>query len=170
MPGPWGWWSDPNAWNSTVYTPLRRGRFFGTSELRLAVLYLLSESPRHGYELMKELELRSGGSYRVGAGTMYPTLQMLEDEGMVTSEQRDDKRIYSLTDLGRAEVEKEASAISDIWKKASHWGDWGPWVAGPIGALMKATFHAVSRAGTDKEKKAKIEEALDRTKRELEAL
>jgi DNA-binding PadR family transcriptional regulator len=68
------------------------------------VLSLVSERPKHGYELMKELEARSGGSYRVSAGTMYPTLQMLEDEGMVTSEQHDGKRVYSLTDLGRAEL------------------------------------------------------------------
>jgi DNA-binding PadR family transcriptional regulator len=131
---------------------------------------MLEERPKHGYELIKELESRSGGSYRVSAGSMYPSLQMLEDEGLVTSEQRDGKRIYSLTDLGRAEVAKEAAAIERIWQKASHWGDWGPWVAGPIGSLMKATFHAVNRAGTDKEKKAKIEAILDQTRRDLEAL
>jgi DNA-binding PadR family transcriptional regulator len=131
---------------------------------------MLMERPKHGYELMKELELRSGGSYRVSAGTMYPALQMLEDEGMVTSEQRDGKRVYSLTELGQAEVAKEADTIDRIWQKASHWGDWGPWVAGPIAGLMKATFYAVSRAGSDKEKKAKIEGILDQTRRDLEAL
>ncbi|MBV8846211.1 MAG: helix-turn-helix transcriptional regulator [Bryobacterales bacterium] len=138
--------------------------------MRLAILSMLVEGPKHGYELMKELETRSGGSYRVSAGSMYPALQMLEDEGMVTSEQRDGKRIYSLKDPGRAEVEREAAAIDRIWRKASHWGDWGPWVAGPIGGLIKATFHAVNRAGTDSEKRAKIEDILDRTRRELEGL
>jgi len=170
MSGPWGWWSDASTWNSWFYTPLKRGRFFGSAELRLAVVSMLTERPKHGYELMKELETRSGGSYRVSAGSMYPCLQMLEDEGLVTSEQRDGKRIYSLTDLGRAEAEKEAATIDGIWQKASRWGDWGPWVAGPIGGLMKATFHAVNRAGADREKKARIEEILDRTRRELEAL
>ena len=170
MSGQWGWWSDPSAWNSSFYTPLRRGRFFGASELRLAVLSMLAERPKHGYELMKELETRSGGSYRVSAGSMYPALQMLEDEGMVVSEQRDGRRIYNLTELGRAEVEKEAATIEKIWQKASHWGDWGPWVAGPFGGLMKATFHAVNRAGSDTAKKSKIEEILDRTRRELESL
>ena len=119
---------------------------------------------------MKELESRSGGSYRVSAGSMYPALQMLEDERMVTSELRDGKRIYSLTDLGKAEVAKEAATIERVWQKASHWGDWGPWVAGPIAGLMKATFHAVNRAGNDQEKKAKIEDILEQTRRELEAL
>ncbi|HEY7338434.1 MAG TPA: PadR family transcriptional regulator [Bryobacteraceae bacterium] len=170
MAGPWGWWSDPNAWNSWFYTPLRRGRFFGASELRLAILSMLEEKPKHGYELMKELESRSGGSYRVSAGTMYPSLQMLEDEGMVTSEQLDGRRVYTLTDLGKAEVEKERAAIDRIWQKASHWGDWGPWVAGPIAALMKATFHAVTRAANDREKKATIERVLDQARRDLESL
>jgi len=53
MSGPWGRWSDPNAWNSWVYTPLRRGRFFGASELRLAILSMLGERPKHGYELSR---------------------------------------------------------------------------------------------------------------------
>jgi DNA-binding PadR family transcriptional regulator len=101
---------------------------------------------------------------------MYPSLQMLEDEGMVTSEQLDGRRVYTLTDLGKAEVEKERAAIDRIWQKASHWGDWGPWVAGPIAALMKATFHAVTRAANDREKKATIERVLDQARRDLESL
>jgi DNA-binding PadR family transcriptional regulator len=134
------------------------------------MLSMLEEKPKHGYELMKELESRSGGSYRVSAGTLYPSLQLLEDEGMVTSEQRDGRRVYTLTDLGKAEVEKERAAIDRIWQKASHWGDWGPWVAGPIAGLMKATFHAVTRAANDGEKKARIEQVLDQARRDLESL
>lgn len=168
--GPFGWWSDPNAWNAYFYTPLRRGRFFSGQEVRLAILSLLSERPKHGYELMKEIEMRSGGSYKVSAGTIYPALQQVEDEGLVTSEHRDGKRIYSLTDEGRAEVEKEAAAIEDIWRKTSHWGEWGPWVAGPFGAVAKAAFLATRRAGGDPAKRAKVEEILDRTRRELDGL
>jgi len=62
--GPWGW-----------------GRFFGAGEVRLALLSLLENEPKHGYQLMKDLEDRSGGLYRASAGTIYPTLQLLEDEG-----------------------------------------------------------------------------------------
>ena len=84
----------------------RRGRFFGAGEVRIAILSLLAEKPRHGYDLMKEIETRSSGSYRVSAGTMYPALQQLEDEGMIVSETRDGKRVYQITELGRAELER----------------------------------------------------------------
>ena len=93
---------------------LGRGRFFGPGEVRLALLSLLSEGPRHGYELMKELESRSGGIYRASAGTVYPTLQQLEDEGLATSEPREGKRVYQLTDAGQRELEQETEAVERI--------------------------------------------------------
>ena len=168
--GPWGFWGDAKNWDAYVFTPLKRGRFFSGIEVRLAILSLLSEGPKHGYELMKEIESRSGGSYKVSAGSIYPALQQLEDEGLVTSEHREGRRIYQLTDSGRAEVEREAAAIAEIWRKTSHWGEWGPWVAGPFGAVAKAAFLATKRAGADPAKRARVEEILDRFRRELDSL
>jgi DNA-binding PadR family transcriptional regulator len=101
-----------------------RGRFFGPGEVRLALLSLLAERPQHGYELMRGLEERSGGTYRASAGTIYPTLQQLEDEGLVVSEATSGKRVYRVTEAGRAEVEREAEAIAEIWRRADDWGDW----------------------------------------------
>jgi len=60
----------------------------------------------HGYDVIQELESRSGGAWRPSPGSIYPTLQMLEDGGLVTSEDRDGKRVYSLTEAGKAEVEE----------------------------------------------------------------
>jgi DNA-binding PadR family transcriptional regulator len=82
-----------------------RGRFFGAGEVRLALLDLLKEEPKHGYQLMKELEARSGGLYQASAGSVYPTLQQLEDEGLVVSEQRDGKRVYRITEAGLSELQ-----------------------------------------------------------------
>src|SRR5579863_1218930 len=65
----------------------RWGRFFGPGEIRLALLSLLESDSKHGYELMKELETKSGGIYKASAGAIYPALQQLEDEGMVISDQ-----------------------------------------------------------------------------------
>ena len=77
--GPWAW----------------AGRFFEPGEVALALLSLLEAGPKHGYELMKELEQRSHGSYRASAGTIYPKLQQLQDEGLVTSSSEDGgKRVY----------------------------------------------------------------------------
>jgi DNA-binding PadR family transcriptional regulator len=73
--------------------------------VRVAILALLLERPMHGYEMMQELESRTGGVWRPSAGSIYPTLQMLEDEGLVKSEEVGDRRRYSLTDSGRKEAE-----------------------------------------------------------------
>src|SRR5690348_17551298 len=80
-----------------------RSRFFESGEMRLAILSLLSEGPKHGYQLMKLMEERSGGLYRASAGSVYPTLQQLEDEDLIRSEQQDGKRVYSIK-IGRAHV------------------------------------------------------------------
>jgi DNA-binding PadR family transcriptional regulator len=159
------WWSE-----QAFSTAFRRGRFFTAAELRLAVLSMLEERPKHGYELMKELETRSGGSYKASAGTMYPTLQQLEDEGLVVCEQDGGRKVYRLTLEGQAELGRQRDAIEDIWSKTSHWGDWGPWVAGPFGAMSKAAFLATKRAAGDREKRKRIEEILERARRELETL
>ncbi len=70
-------------------------------DIKFILLTLLSEGPRHGYDLIKELEARFGGFRRLSPGSVYPTLQLLEDGGYLTSEQIDGKRVYTVTDSGR---------------------------------------------------------------------
>jgi len=74
---------------------MRRG------DTRRALLAALLDGPGHGYELMGRLEARSGGMWRPSPGSVYPTLQLLEDEGLVHAEERDGTRVYDLTDAGR---------------------------------------------------------------------
>src|SRR6266567_4290093 len=76
-------------------------RFFGRGDVKFALLELLQERPMHGYEMMKALEEKSGGFYSPSAGSIYPTLQMLEDRGFVTSNNVEGKKIYTITDSGR---------------------------------------------------------------------
>ena len=79
-------------------------------DVKFVLLELLKDKPYHGYELIKAIEERSGGFYRPSAGAIYPTLQLLEDEGNVTSEVVNDKRVYTITDAGRKLLqEREAS-------------------------------------------------------------
>jgi DNA-binding PadR family transcriptional regulator len=73
-------------------------------DVRSAILALLDDRPMHGYEMITELEERTGGRWRPSAGSIYPTLQLLEDEGLVKAEEADDKRVYSLTDSGKEAV------------------------------------------------------------------
>jgi DNA-binding PadR family transcriptional regulator len=82
----------------------RRGGRMRRGEIRTALLAVLAEAPGHGYEVMQRLEEKSGGAWRPSPGSVYPTLQLLEDEGLVRSTERDGKRIYELSDEGRAEA------------------------------------------------------------------
>ena len=81
-----------------------RGGRMRRGEIRFALLAALAEEPAHGYEIMQRLEEKSAGAWRPSPGSVYPTLQMLEDEGLVRSTERDGKRVFELTDAGRAEL------------------------------------------------------------------
>jgi DNA-binding PadR family transcriptional regulator len=89
---------------------------FAHGSLRLYLLSLLAEEPRHGYELIQALSDRFGGTYVPSAGTIYPRLAKLEEEGLVTKSTDGRKTVYSITDAGRAELatrEHELDAIED---------------------------------------------------------
>ncbi len=86
--------------------PWGRGQRARRGDVRIGLLTLLQDKPMHGYDLIRELEERSGGMWRPSPGSIYPTLQMLEDEGLVTSEDRDGKRVFSITDAGTAEIQE----------------------------------------------------------------
>lgn len=81
------------------------GRFFGRGDMKFALLHLLRERPMYGYEMIKALEERSGGFYTPSPGSIYPTLQMLEERGFVSSAEVEGKKVYSITDSGRALLE-----------------------------------------------------------------
>ncbi len=152
-----------------------RARFFKPGELRLALLSLLADSPKHGYELMKQLEARSGGLYRASAGSVYPTLQQLEDEGLAHSEQKDGKRVYRLTPEGEQLAEDEAPAIRRIWRRAEEWGDWSyasvpeAWeIVRPAMELAKAALRVVGRDDAETEHVDRVREILEKARRDIE--
>src|SRR4051794_31548510 len=82
----------------------------GRGDIRAAILALLAEQPMHGYQIMRELRDRSGGAWRVSPGSVYPTLSQLEDEELIRAEQAGGKRVFTLTEAGKAEAEQVASA------------------------------------------------------------
>ena len=87
-----------------------RGRGHGRrsrGDVRAAILALLAERPMHGYEMIQELEARTGGVWRPSPGSVYPTLQLLEDEGLIAGEEGEGRRRFTLTDTGRAEAERQ---------------------------------------------------------------
>lgn len=100
----------------------RVGTRMGRGDVRSAVLVLLAEESMHGYQVIREIEERTGGRWKPSAGSVYPTLQMLADEGLVTASTENDRKTYSLTDAGR-EAAAEASApwaTADSRKDSSH--------------------------------------------------
>jgi DNA-binding PadR family transcriptional regulator len=97
--------------------PRGRGRGRGRArrgDVRLAVLRLLAEEPRNGYQLMQAIEERSGGNWRPSPGSMYPTLSQLEDEGLISSAQAEGSREFEITDAGREHLETRAGE-PDPW-------------------------------------------------------
>ena len=92
---------------------MRRG------DVRAAILVLLAEQPYNGYGLMQEIESRSEGVWRPSPGSVYPALQQLEDEGLVRAEERDGRKLYALTDAGRAYVEERGDALGEPWTAAT---------------------------------------------------
>lgn len=97
------------------------GSFFGRGpraargDIRAAILALLEEQPRHGYQIIQELDERTGGVWRPSPGSVYPTLQHLEDEGLVAGEDRDGKRVFTLTDQGREAVASRPDTEPKPW-------------------------------------------------------
>jgi DNA-binding PadR family transcriptional regulator len=100
--GPGFWRGGPRA---------RRG------DVRAAVLLLLAEGPLNGYQLMQEIESRSNGMWRPSAGSIYPALAQLEDEGLVRGEEQDGKRTFVLTDTGRAHVDERRTELGAPWEQ-----------------------------------------------------
>ena len=105
-------------WGEEGGPPWAVGRRMRRGDVRVALLDALGDGPAHGYELISRLEGRSGGMWRPSAGSVYPTLQLLEEQGLVTGRDEDGKRIYSLTESGRAEA--------DSARQQQPWTEGGP--------------------------------------------
>jgi len=154
-----------------------RARFFEFGEVRLAVLSLLLEGPKHGYQLMKEMQERSGGTYRASAGSIYPTLQQLEDEGLIESDQKEGRRVYRLTVAGRHELEKDPDGVKRIWERAERWDDWGQcmgpetmFFAGALATVVKSTLRAAKWAAGRPEREERLRTIVRRVCKELDDL
>ena len=122
----------------------------------------------HGYEMIQELEERTGGQWRPSAGSIYPTLQLLEDEGLVKGEEVNGKRVFSLTDAGRKAADEEASGTSP-WEEAAAGAD------SPLGRLRVAAVQLgaaamqVGRAGSE-DQISRAADLLTETRRRIYAI
>lgn len=117
--------------------PRHRGRR-RRGDIRIALLFGLEAGPAHGYELIQRLGERTGGRWKPSPGSVYPTLQMLEEEGLVSAAEQDGKKVYELTDAGREALSERAAAGGPPWM--------GPEAGGPHGDLRAAVGQLVMAA------------------------
>jgi DNA-binding PadR family transcriptional regulator len=155
-PGPWGF---PGRGRGRG----RRGR----GNVRAAILALLAERPMHGYEMIQELENRTGGVWRPSPGSVYPTLQLLEDEDLIAGEEVEGRKRFTLTDAGRAEAERHAQRAP--WEEATE--GIAPMAFGlrtAIGQMAEAAM-TVASAGTEAQQTRALE-VLTESRRRLYAI
>lgn len=143
----------------------RVGPRMGRGDVRAAVLALLAEQPMHGYQIIREIEERSGGAWKPSAGSVYPTLQLLSDEGLIEAAEAGGRKTYSLTEAGRAAAE-DAAGTQAPWE-SSGLRDSGRVTALPKAGVELAQVAAqVARTGTS-EQVAKAVDVLDEARRKL---
>lgn len=115
----------------------RIGRFLEHGDLRFVVLALLEEQPRHGYELIKELEDRTGGAYRPSPGVIYPTLALLEDEGFIRpADSAAGRKLYEVTDAGREALAQNKPAVDAIFGRMAEAAEGSDSIRPRIGRAM----------------------------------
>jgi DNA-binding PadR family transcriptional regulator len=145
----------------------RVGTRMGKGDVRAAILSLLTEEPMHGYQIIRQIEERTDGVWKPSAGSVYPTLQLLADEGLVTAETANDRKVYALTDDGR----EAAAKVQAPWAPASG-AEAGTKDYSGFQAVSKAGFNLaqavsnVARSGTAAQQEAAVE-VLDSARRKI---
>lgn len=154
----------------------RGGRMFEQGDLKYVILRLLAEKPRHGYEIIKELEERFSGAYAPSPGTVYPTLTMLEDLGYARAmPEEGGRKIYEITDEGRKHLDEHSATVDDIFERIAKFveGFFDAPMADlkrSMASLGRATFYVASRSPNDRERIGRISEILKRAAAEIERL
>jgi DNA-binding PadR family transcriptional regulator len=151
----------------------RWGRWFEPGEMRLVILRSIREKPMHGYEIIKALEERLHGCYTPSAGSVYPTLQMLEDQGYVRIVEEGGKKVYHITPEGEAFLREHREFTDDIFDRVRDMV--GGFAAGGMAELNAAfaslagrTYRNAWRLGPDSPLLARMAEALKKAAAEIE--
>ena len=169
----------PRAWafgfpGATRHRGRGRRQMFEAGEMKYVILRLIKEKPRHGYEIIKALEERMSGCYTPSAGTVYPTLQLLEDQGFVRAVETEGKKVYHITPEGEQFLEEHRDRLDDILARVRDavrgfaGGSLGDLNAA-FGQLAKVAYGKAWRSGPDDERSKKIVEILRKAVGDVEA-
>ncbi len=178
MRGKFGWEGfgfafSPGAWGFRAGRGRRR-QWFGAGDMKYVILKLVRDKPRHGYEVMKELEERMHGCYSPSPGTVYPTLQWLEDEGLVVAREVDGKKVYEITDTGRTFLDDNKDTVEDIFDRVRETvertvGGSMVEVNRALGQLVKTVYRTGWKADGDAARK-RVAEILAKAAAEIDEL
>lgn len=147
-----------------AFAPRVTGRM-GRGDIRTAILASLAEQPMHGYQIIQSIEARTRGAWKPSPGSIYPTLQMLADEGLVTSEQIGERKVYSLTDAGRLAATESASGGPTAESRQS-WGSDRNVALPKAGAKLAQAIAQVAHGGTPDQAERAIA-VLDEARRKV---
>lgn len=173
-PGDWNF-----EWNGGRGGHGRRGgrrRVFESGELRLVLLKLIADQPRHGYDLIRAIEEMTGGSYAPSPGIVYPTLTMLQDMGQIEETKAEGSRkIFAVTPEGEAELADKAEEVEGLLARLADMGPdanrtGGAPIKRAVGNLLAALWHRVAQDGVDEAKLHDIAAILDEAAQKIERL
>jgi len=177
---------DDRDWQDGPRRNKRRGRMFGSGELRLALLALIDREPRHGYELIRAIEDMTGGAYAPSPGAVYPTLQMLEEEGRIKQakpkasgddEEAGGKKPFKVTKSGKTELEERAEEVDQLMgrlgehaERAERVKEKSPDLFRAMGNLANVLKNRARTGKLDKDTVDKIVDIIDEVAKRIERL
>ncbi|MDR3574386.1 MAG: PadR family transcriptional regulator [Anaerolineaceae bacterium] len=161
-------------WFGQGFNPRGFGPRFERGEIRFVILDLLKDKPRHGYSIIQELEKKSHGFYTPSSGTIYPTLQLLEDQDLITSDQKEGKKVFTITEQGLKYLKENQAELEQMQERIR-----GPWGAHNelmnemregMGQLARFVFSQNSEGKLSPEKKEKLRAAFNKFREEVEKI
>jgi DNA-binding PadR family transcriptional regulator len=163
--GPWAFFGGHAPWGPPTFGG-QRGPRARRGDIRAAVLAVLSERPMNGYQIIQEIAERSQGVWKPSPGSIYPTLQQLEDEGLVRAEEENGRRVFHLTDEGEAYVAAHPDEVSAPWEAMAAAPDDDEHDLRPlIGQAAAALWQILATGSADQQ--ARAHEVLADTRRRL---
>ena len=150
----------------------RGGRVFDSGALRLLVLSMIGEEPRHGYDIIKGIRQRFQGAYSPSPGAVYPILQMLEEAGLVTSQSRGFRKLFTINDAGRAYLDAEREELERIVSQVNAAAE--PIGLAAIGEAIQdfraALFRKMRNGALNDEQAARLRDVLRRAQDDIEKI
>ncbi len=150
-----------------AFAPRASGRM-GRGDIRTAILVALTTEPMHGYQIIQAIEASTNGAWKPSPGSIYPTLQLLADEGLVSSEQVGERKVYSLTDSGR-EAAAEFSAGPQPWQPRRSWDAERHTALPKAGAKLAQAIAQVAHGGTPEQAERAVA-VIDEARRKVYAI